>query len=100
MLNYTYLHAFTRFYTRVLAVTLTGVKPTEVGSHESEGQSADNAVGETPTMATGRVAAPPGGRRWEEGGLDVGKGGRELGKRTGFAHLAPGLTRLGPDNST
>ena len=31
--------------------------------------------------------------------VNLGKGGREVGKRTGPAHLAPGSTRLGPDNS-
>jgi hypothetical protein len=32
--------------------------------------------------------------------VDLGRGGQEMRKRTGFAHIAPASTRLGPDNST
>ncbi len=32
--------------------------------------------------------------------VNLGKGGQEMGKRTGLAHIAPTLTRLGPDYST
>src|SRR6266849_3353264 len=31
--------------------------------------------------------------------VDLGKGGRVVVKRAGFAHIAPALTRLGPDDS-
>ena len=49
--------------------------------------------------AAGRKAVAAGrslvGKR-----VKLGKGGQEAGKWTGFAHIAPASTRLGPDNST
>jgi hypothetical protein len=35
------------------------------------------------------------GQRWAGKRVNLGQGGQEMGKRTGFAHLAPALTRLG-----
>lgn len=37
---------------------------------------------------------------WVGGRVNLGKGGRVLGKRTGFAHMEPASTRLDPDKST
>jgi len=40
------------------------------------------------------------GQRWAGRRVNLGKGGQVLGKRTGFAHVEPALTRLRPGKST
>ena len=72
-------------------------------------QDASNSNGVTAAMvrSAGPEASAPtetreaggGGQGWAGKWAYVGKGGKMAGKRTGFAHIAPGSTRLGPDNS-
>jgi len=84
---------------------------TEVRSQESEwGRRSPNlgnaeAWQRTPTKEALKIGikglkAGGGGKRWFGSRAYVGKGGQVLGKRTGFAHIEPGSTRLGPDGST
>src|SRR5260221_8525444 len=40
-----------------------------------------------------------GGQRRAGKWVYVGKGGKVVGKRTGFAHMAPAFSHLGPDES-
>jgi hypothetical protein len=73
-------------------------------------QGASNSNGMNAAMArsAGPEAGAPAetreaGRGWQRRvGMWVqpGGSGQEVGKPTGFAHIAPGSTRLGPDNST
>jgi hypothetical protein len=54
---------------------------------------------EIPSAGCGQQAGG-GGKRWVGKRVDLGKGGQVAGKWTGFSHIAPASTRLGPDNST
>jgi len=51
--------------------------------------------------ATGKEhEAGASGKRWAGRSTEVGKGGQEVGKRTGFSHFETALTRLFPHDST
>src|SRR5258708_38717509 len=64
----------------------------------SSGRKADSMV-QHGVSACGPEAGG-GGKRWDGKWLDLGKGGQEVGKWTGFSHLATTFSHLGPDNST
>src|SRR5713226_7153359 len=51
------------------------------------------------TTAACGLEAGGGGEIWDGRRDEVGKGGKAMGKRTGFAHLEFTSTRLGPGNS-
>ena len=61
--------------------------------------------GKRPYHASGGVArcgreAGGSGKRWIGRRVDLGKGGRVVGKRTGFSHFETALTHLFPGDST
>jgi hypothetical protein len=52
------------------------------------------------TAVTAGQEAVGGGKRWSGMWVNLGKGGQEVGKWTGFSRLEPALTRLFPHKST
>jgi len=86
VLNYTHLHAFTRFYTKFLGGNVT---------------AADGGQRILPALPSeAGVCSPEHGRRRAGVIPEVGKGGQKVGKWTGFSHLETALTRLFPGDST
>ena len=77
--------------------TLNRRKPRERGLAAKERRERKGP--EIPLAEYGREAGG-GGKRWDGKWVDLGKGGKEVGKWTGFSHLATTFSHLGPDNST